>query len=135
MSQQSDDELNLNEGVIYTAGGIGLRTQVQQSHANATANKKVKSLNQKTIKLNRTSSIASLGLNDRASVDGGTSHNQSQLQDQRTILKYEPLISQISISSMNNINNTLTTLANNPPKNHNYIPYNQRKNLRRTLNM
>lgn len=128
VSQQSDDELNLNEGVVYTAGGIGLRTKVQQ-HSQELASKKAKSLNQKIVKLNRTSSIVSLGLNDRVSVEGGTSQNQSQAQDPKAQLKYEPLISQISISSMNNISQTNQSQAKN------YIPYNQRKNFRKTLNV
>lgn len=37
-SQQSDDEINLNEGVVYTAGGIGVKTQASQPQNDANKN-------------------------------------------------------------------------------------------------
>lgn len=68
-SQHSDEEINLNEGVVYTAGGIGVKTQAEKENHLKLIEKQA-SLNQRVDKLNRTSSIASLGLNERSSTDG-----------------------------------------------------------------
>ena len=108
MPKPSVKDFDLNEGVIYTAGGIGVRTldnanEFDANNGDQTSGKYPRFKKQKRA----TSSIASVGMNNGVPLQENTQPNQQvtihgmspyqKIINQQAVsnnnLKYEPLIS------------------------------------------